>query len=71
MSIYSVPIKEWFLDEESPFNKELVHLRQILPHIKCSKCGGKVTEEKGWVSHAITWCDFEEQTFCSQECKEK
>ena len=67
MSIYQVPIEEWFCDEESPFNNELCVVEAALNSgATCKKCGGVVTMQTGYCSHAIAH-GFDEM-YCCAEC---
>jgi hypothetical protein len=69
MSIYPVPIKEWYLDPENAFHSELENLRQLLPEMKCAECGKPITEEKGWVDHSVTFQGYyPDMAHCSKEC---
>lgn len=67
MSIYQVPIKEWFCDPESPFHKDLPIVEAAIESgAECDKCGKPITKERGYCSHAIAY-GFSEM-FCCGKC---
>jgi hypothetical protein len=54
MSIYLVPIKEWYYDKESAYHEELGILKALSP-LHCSECKKEVNHETGYVMHSITF----------------
>lgn len=67
--IYKVKIKDWYCNLESEFYKELDNLKEMLPKMKCIKCGGPITLENGWVDHSVTFQGyFDDMAVCSDEC---
>ena len=56
MSIYQVPIKEWFFDKESPFHQDLHVVEAALNSgATCETCGKIVTIVEGYCSHGIAY----------------
>ncbi len=71
--IYPVSIQEWYVDEfneegrRNPFHECLDDLREILPYLKCEKCGSEITEKDGFVMHSITF-GGPSGAWCSEKC---
>jgi hypothetical protein len=66
MSIYQVPINEWFCDKSSPFHRDLYVVEAALnAGTTCEKCGGVVTMQTGYCSHGIAY-GFGEMYCCSK-----
>ena len=65
MSIYPVPISEWFVEGEA-FGPHVETLKDLLPYLYCEKCNGPVPWEKGYIMHSAAhggpsdaWCCLE------------
>ena len=67
MSIYQVPIKEWFCDETSPFHDCLSIVKiAIESGERCKNCNKPITLKRGYCSHAIAY-GFGEM-YCCAKC---
>lgn len=66
MSIYPVPIAEWYVEGEA-FGDHIGILKSLLDGcVVCDTCGGPIPWETGWVMHAITFGYGE--GWCSEKC---
>jgi hypothetical protein len=67
VSIYQVPIKEWFCDEKSAFHEYLYVVEAAIDSgAACEKCGKPITKETGYCSHGIAY-GFSEM-YCCAKC---
>jgi hypothetical protein len=68
--IYPVRIKYYFTTDYMPEDElkiELAMIKGKLPSLKCNICGGPVTMEKGYISHAFSY-GFDDTNYCSKKC---
>jgi hypothetical protein len=71
--IYPVRIKYYFSLNVFPkydLKIELAMIKEKLPSLKCNICGGPVTMEKGYISHAFNY-GFDDTNYCSKKCFNK
>lgn len=70
MSIYPVPVKEWYDDPEHAFYKEREALKGMIKYLNCENCKKSLKRcwKRVWVMHSITWGYGE--AWCSKKCLE-
>ena len=69
MSIYPVPVAEWFpssKDKDEKFLRSVV--LSILKDSKCAVCEKKPDIRYAWVWHSLPWGHNTEEVWCTKRC---